>query len=251
MARKKSNKKTEPLNKEFRIERIKTNIPGFDKLTEGGFVKKSVNLLSGGPGTGKTLFALQFLYESAKNNERGLFITFEENLESLKGDAEVMGWNFSDMEKKGDVTFIAFKPIGNPNVKAELVSKIQSYGITRVVVDSISVFSAIFKGDYYRMRNELYLLVDIFRNLGCTVLLTAEIIGEAPLDVTSGGISLSRDGIVEFIADSVITLHNSGIGGEGDRAIRILKMRRTNHQKGPVPMVISRRGVKVFSAKAF
>ena len=80
------------------------------------------------------------------------------------------------------------------------------------------------------------------------VLLTAEINGEAPLDITSSdGSSLSRDGIVEFIADSVITVHNSGIGGEGDRAIRVLKMRRTNHTKGPGPMSISKKGVNIKS----
>lgn len=233
--------------KENKFQRVKTGIPGFDKLSEGGFVEGSINLLSGGPGTGKTIFSMQYLYNGAtKFNENGLFISFEENLNGLKLDASVFDWDFTELEKQGLCKFITFKPFNNPSLMDDLVKVIRKLNIKRVVIDSISVFSMAFRNDVFRTRKELYGLCNLLEELGVTTVLTSEITGEAPLDISSSG-GLSRDGLVEFIADSVITLHNSGIGGESDRAIRILKMRRTNHEKSPIPMSININGVSIKS----
>ena len=117
----------------------------------------------------------------------------------------------------------------------------------RVVIDSISVFGMALN-DLYRIRKQIYFLANMLQKLGATTILTSEIVGEAPLDISSSGRdgSFSRYGVEEFIADSVITLHNSGLGGSGDRAIRIVKMRRTNHTKGPIPFEIGNQGIKIF-----
>jgi len=230
------------------IDRIPSGIPGFDKLIDGGFVKGSINLISGGPGTGKTIFSMQFLYEGiTKFKENGLFISFEENLNGLKNDAAVFDWDFPELEKQGKCKFLTFKPLNNPSLTSDLVRIIKKNDIKRVVIDSVSVFSMAFRGDPFKLRKELYSLCDLLEELGCTTLLTGEIAGEAPLDVSTSGGMLSRDGLIEFIADSVITLHNSGIGGEADRAIRVLKMRRTKHEKSPIPMDIHMKGVNILS----
>jgi len=227
-------------------DRIKTNILGFDKHIQGGFVRESLNLVTGGPGTGKTILSLQFIHEGIKKEGvKGLFVSFEEDFENLLGDAAIFGWDFAKLQKEGKCFFLSSKPMEEPNLQLTLKNLIKKNKIERVVIDSISVFSTIFGDDDYRIRKEYYKLAKFLKKMGCTVLLTAEINGEAPLDITSGGGALSRDGIIEFIADSVITMHNSGIGGEGDRAIRILKMRRTNHSKGPIPMTINKKGMKV------
>tara|TARA_Y100000031_G_C8104775_1_gene330448 strand:- start:103 stop:843 length:741 start_codon:yes stop_codon:yes gene_type:complete len=227
------------------VERIKTNIPGFDKMMEGGLVKGSLNLLSGGTGTGKTILAMQFLYEGVKLGKTGLFISFEEEFDKLIGDAAVFGWDLEKMQKNRKCFFFTCKPMEEPDLQGKIAEIIKDNKIDRVVIDSISVFAMMFRDDPYRVRKEFYKLAEFLKKLGCTVLLTAEINGEAPLDITSGGGALSRDGIIEFIADSVITLHNSGIGGEGDRALRVLKMRRTNHTKGPIAMKIDKKGVSI------
>ena len=228
-----------------KVEREPTNIPGFDKMIDGGFVKNSLNLVSGGPGTGKTIFAMQFLLEGVKVGQKGLFISFEEECDNLMGDAMVFGWDFRKLEKQEKCFFFTCKPMEEPNLQMKISEIIKGNKITRVVIDSISVFAMMFKEDAYRIRKEFYKLADFLKKMGCTVLLTSEIAGEAPLDISAGGGSLSRDGIIEFIADSIITVHNSGIGGEGDRAIRVLKMRRTNHTKGPVPMNITKKGMQI------
>lgn len=225
-------------------KRIPTFIPGFDKLIEGGFVQGSVNLITGGAGTGKTIFALQFTYNQLQHGRNIMYISFEENLDGLLGDAESFGWDFASFIKKGKAVFSTFQPIGSPDVNDEFSKLVEKNDISIVVVDSISVMSLAFQENYYKMRKELYLLTDMLKRLGCTTLFTGEIPGEASLDISTGG-ALTRDGVSEFVADSVITLHNAGIGGEADRAIRVLKMRRTDHVKEPTPMKITAKGMVV------
>ena len=227
-------------------DRVPTGIPGFDKLVEGGFVKGSVNLISGGTGTGKTIFGMQYLHNGAlKFNEAGLLISFEENINSLKLDAEAMGMDFDELERERKCEIISFKPFNNPSMMSDLTGMIKKLNIKRIVIDSISVYTMSFNNDMFKIRKEIYNLCDLLESLGCTSLLTAEMVGEVSLDIQGSGGALSRDGIVEFVSDSVITVHNSGIGGEGDRAIRILKMRRTNHEKAPTPMRITKKGIEI------
>ncbi len=228
--------------------RVSSGIPGFDSLISGGFVPQSFNLITGGPGTGKTIFTLQFANQTIKAGHKVLFITFEENIDALMGDALELGWDFADHTQKGKCFFISLKPMSNPNYPEEFAKIIKKNDVKIVIIDSISVLSMVFQGNYYKMRRELYLLMDLLRSLQCTTLCTAEVEGEASLDITSNS-RLSRDGIVEFVADTVITMHNAGIGGEADRAIRVLKMRRTAHEKSPVPMKITNKGMVVLKDK--
>lgn len=228
--------------------RVPTKIPGFDKLVQGGFIKSSVNLITGGCGTGKTLFSLHFLVNQIHEGKRCLFVTFEESLQGLVDDAQEFGWDLEAYEKNKQCSFIAFEPVSSPTTLEHLTQLIKKRKIEIVVIDSISVMAMVFENNYYKMRKELYNLCNLLRSLNCTSLFTSEVAGDAPLDISGGG-KLSRDGVIEFIADSVITMHNSGIGGESDRAIRVLKMRRTEHIKGPQPLRITAKGIRVEKAQ--
>jgi len=224
-------------------DRIPSGITGFDALIQGGLVPKSVNLITGGPGTGKTIFALQMLYNQIKAGRNCLYVTFEESLEGLHDDGLAFGWDFAKFEKEKKCVFIAFEPMSSPSTFEHLTNLIRQGKISFIVIDGISVMTLAFESNYYKARKELYSLCNLFKSLECTSLFTAEISGEVSLEASGG--SLSRDGMIEFIADAVVTVHNSGIGGEGDRAIRVLKMRRTNHVKGPVPLSITGKGITV------
>lgn len=231
-----------------KIDRIPTGIPGFDRLIGGGFFRGSTNLLSGGTGSGKSIFSMQFLYNGAsKFNEPGLYICFEESIDSLKEDAKVFGWDLDKYEKNKKVTFLYLTPYTTTDLQSILAEEIPKSKAKRVVIDSISVF-AMALNDIYRIRKQIFFLVSTLQKMGATSILTSETVGEAPLDISGGARdgSFSRYGVEEFIADSVITVHNSGLGGAGDRAIRIVKMRRTDHTKGPVPFEIGNQGVKVY-----
>jgi len=212
-------------------ERTPSFIPGLDKLIGGGFVKRSVNLISGGAGTGKSVFCMQFLHAGAINGgENGLYVSFEENLDDLKEDASHFGFDFDQLEEQKRVKFIFLSPYALQNFKEELSTEVSIIDAKRVVIDSTSTFGMGLDSSY-EVRKELYALAKELKKLKCTTLLTSEVAGEAPIDSSSGG-GLSRFGVEEFVADSVITLHYGGLGGSNDRALRVVKMRRTNHTKG-------------------
>lgn len=233
--------------KEETIVRIPTYIPGFDRIIEGGFVRHSLNLLSGGAGTGKTVLSLQFLYNGiVRGNENALFVSFEENLNDLKEDAKAFGMDFDKFESEKKAKFVYLSPYNLQNFKEELSTEVSIIDARRVVIDSTSTFGMGLDSSY-EVRKELYALSRELKKLKCTAIITSEIIGEAPLDMSGGTGSLSRFGVEEFVADSVITLHYGGLGGSADRAVRVVKMRRTNHVKGPIPMVITDKGIEIHS----
>ena len=76
------------------MRRVPTGIHGLDEIIEGGFIEGSVILVSGGPGAGKSIFGLQFIYRGAVDGEPGIYITFEEDEESLKLIAKRLGKDF-------------------------------------------------------------------------------------------------------------------------------------------------------------
>jgi len=85
--------------KKIRGKRVSTGIHGLDSLTEGGFVDGSINLVSGGTGTGKTIFGLQFCYEGLKEGDNFVYMSFEDKKEELIEDAKNLGLDFKDVEK--------------------------------------------------------------------------------------------------------------------------------------------------------
>ena len=66
------------------MNRIKTGITGFDQLVEGGLPEGRSFLVSGGTGTGKTIFATQFLINGAKMGEPGVYLTLDERPELIR-----------------------------------------------------------------------------------------------------------------------------------------------------------------------
>jgi len=223
--------------------RVSTGIPGLDRLTEGGFIRGSVNLISGGAGTGKTIFAMQFLYEGVQKGEVGLFISMEEDISDLKEDAKAFGWDFDKYEAEGKVRFVYFYPYDLSDFQTQLISEITKTKAQRVVIDSTSVFGMALE-DEYEVRKQLYSFSSQLKRLKCTAIMTSEIVGEPSMN--SGG-AFSRFGVEEFVSDSVIALYYAGLGGESDRALRIIKMRRTNHKKGVIPFQIGPNGIEIFS----
>ena len=83
------------------LEKIPSGIEGFDDITSGGFPEGRTTLLIGGPGSGKTVLALQALVRGAAPHETpGIFVAFEENVERIRTNAESFGWNLAGRQKK-------------------------------------------------------------------------------------------------------------------------------------------------------
>ncbi len=222
--------------KKNEIERIKSGIPGLDKLIEGGFVKGSSILVTGSAGTGKTIICSQFIWEGLKNGENCMYITFEELPEEIKGDVRTFGWDFDKYEEEGKLNITYKDPFQATDITTRLQNEIMHAGISRVVIDSTSLLGLYYKNSH-DIRRELYKLINALKASGATSLLTAEIPNEDGI--------ISRFGVEEYVTDGVIRLHYTNIGTEKFGNIEVRKMRRTKVKKGLYPLEIGKNGAKV------
>jgi len=217
--------------------RVKSGIPGFDELCQGGFAKNSVNLVSGGPGCGKSIFCMQYLWNGVTDyDEPGIFVSTEETLNDLKEDAKKFGWDFEQLEKDKKFTFLYFNPYDMSGLKEGLEQMIKKIKAKRIVVDSISVYGMGLENDF-EVRKALYDLAGFLKSTECTSLLTSEVVEE------EGALRLSRFGVEEFLADSIILIRFESMGGEYSRSLLLRKMRRTKNDEDIHPLEISPKGL--------
>lgn len=232
------------------LERCQSGIPGFDPLCDGGLIRNSVNAVLGGPGAGKTIFLIQYLYNGAtKYNENGMYISFEVDVLDIYKDAIAFGWDLEKLEKQDKCKFIKISPDTDiAELKKELTRQISKYDIKRVCIDPITLFG-LTENNLGKIRETVFDLTSLMKRMNVTVLLASE---TASADTEELGLAGSdvKSQYVKFLSDAVIDLYSSGLGGLSDRAVRISKMRRTNHQRGPIPMEISKQGIKVLSQAA-
>lgn len=225
-------------------KRLSTGIAGFDKLIEGGFEEHSVNLVVGGSGSGKTIFSVQFLIDGLRRDEKVMYITFEEKKREFYGNMIKFGWDLDDYEKRGRFFFLEYSPEKVETMLEEGGGAIESivlkYGITRIVIDSITSFALLFEQELKR-REAALSLFNIIRNWKCTSLLTLE--DEKP--ETSDGVATS----IEFEADSIIVLYFLRRKTRRERFIEVLKMRGTRHSTEIRGFDISPKGIVVGNKK--
>ena len=87
--------------------RVKTGIQGLDELINGGFPEGRVIIVVGGPGTGKTVLASQFLYKGiADYNENGIFVSLDESKDHYSSEMQNFGWDFKKAEEEKKFVFI-------------------------------------------------------------------------------------------------------------------------------------------------
>lgn len=224
--------------------RVPTGIPGFDELCENGFIDDSLNLITGNAGAGKTTFLLQFLYNGAvKFGEKGLYISFELEPTNLYRAASMQGMNFVKLEEKGMCKIIKMSPDKSiKKMQNELMKIIIEQDIKRLCFDPINVLS-INLSQKINLRKQLYDFLSFLRSLDVCVLIAGENDGD-------GGNERDLSETIKFskyLVDAVVELYSFGIAGGTDRAIRISKMRMTNHVRGPVAFEINDSGLVIYS----
>ena len=221
------------------VERVFTGIQNFDALIQGGFEKDSTNLVVGGSGSGKTIFATHFLVEGMKRGERGLYVTFEEKKEQFYDNMKKFGWDLADYEKRGLFTFLEYSPHKVKTMLEEgggtIESVILKKKISRMVIDSITSFELLFEGELAKREAALELF-GMIRNWDCTSLLT--------LDENVEGKGLTS-GTMEFEADSIILLYFVRNKKERQRQIEVVKMRGTKHSSNLYNFEIGKSGIVV------
>jgi len=233
----------ETLIKKWSVERVATGIKGMDELIEGGFEKGSSVLLVGSSGTGKTLFALQFLYYGARlHGEPGIFISFEEERETLYRHSAAFGWDFEELERQGLFKILEYKPHHVEKLMAEgggtIKDEIKAMGAKRLVIDSITSYALLFKDEYQKRENILDFF-DMLAKWGCTSI----IISELPPKLAE-----IKEGSVGFLTDAIISLYYSKDSEKGVRvhSCEILKMRGTRHSNKMLALGFEQDGVVIY-----
>ena len=70
-----------------------TGIIGFDEISRGGLPEERLTVISGGPGSGKTLFGVQTLFNRAHlHDESGILVSFEEPVERIRQNVASFNW---------------------------------------------------------------------------------------------------------------------------------------------------------------
>ncbi|MBU2576280.1 MAG: hypothetical protein KKF50_01005 [Nanoarchaeota archaeon] len=229
------------------IDRCPTGIIGFDKICQGGFVRNSDNLIVGGPGSGKSTFLLQFLWNGvSKFNENGLYCSFEPDIIDTLDDAMAYGWDFTRMSSEGRIKFMRFAPQTSiEELKSELSRMISKNNIRRICFDPISVL-ALNSNDQGKMRQTIFELSSLMKRFNVTTVFADESLEEGIWASTEG--EWSKTDILRFLSDSVSVFYESPIAGTGDRAVRIAKMRRTKHERRAIGMTITDKGIEVITS---
>lgn len=225
-------------------EKISTGIQGLDIILKGGLRKNSSILITGAPGTGKTLIALQFIYYGAKKfNENGIFIATEESVKNLRSNARNFGMNFDELEKKGKI-FMYEKPLvtlrgGLGSIKG-LLDLIKKKKIKRVALDSIVFFEYLYpkyNGNAIEFRRQVLLFIEKLRATGVTFLTVSE---RKVTDLDR----LEYD-MMDFVFEGFIILSRVRKGSYFERIMTVAKIRGQEHSLDVYPISIDKSGLKV------
>ena len=231
----------------IKINRIKTHIPGFDELIEGGFPEGSINLLSGDAGTGKTIFSLQYLYNcTVINKENTIYFTFEEKKQSLITQAKQFGWDIEKLEnkKKGGLKIISigYEEISK-NTAGDLIEIIKNTKTKNIVIDSITTLAFLIpksqqncNSDENEIKKFVYLFLTKLKKINN---LTSIIISQKD--------SNNLDNLSKYVCDGVMEIKYESLGGDYSRTLVIKKMRQTKNNEDLHPLEICKEGIKIHS----
>jgi len=229
------------IKKTITRKRISTGIPGLNSLIQGGFKQGSINLIEGGPGSGKTIFATQFLYEGLKSKENVAYITFEVMKNKYYENMKMFGWDLEKYERKGNFVFLAYTPEQIKKILLEgggtIDTLVRQKKIKRIVIDSITSFALLYPSELAKKEAALTLF-NVINSWDCTALLTAQEEGARDEErIVSAAL--------DFEVDGIIILYYTKKRNVRERGVEILKMRGTKTPNKVFKMDIASKGIKV------
>ena len=233
--------------------KARTGIDGFDNVTRGGLPRGRATLIAGGPGSGKTNFALQFLVRGARDfKEPGIFVAFEETAPRLTANAAGFGWNLTVMQRRKRLSLIDAQPTPDliqsgtfdlSGMLASLGAQVAAMGARRIVFDSLNIVLALLP-DPAAQKQELYRLHEWLSASELTGIITLQADENETTATTP-----QPFGILQFMADCVVILNHSAVQGVSQRNLRVLKYRGSGFEEDEAPFLIGKSGIEVAVAR--
>lgn len=226
------------------VTKTLTGIQGFDEITDGGLPNARTTLVMGGPGSGKTVFALQTLVNGTRRKkEAGIFVAFEESTKQIIANAATFGWDLPALEKKKLFFLDArldpevvkageFDLIGMLNL---LEAKATEINATRIVFDGIDVLLGLLD-DHSAERREVYRIRDWLSRTGLTGIITQKV---------SGNDSDHRYTFLQFMVDCVVVLRHLVVDGSAYRTLRVMKYRGSGFAGDEFPITLAGLGMEL------
>lgn len=233
------------------LAKVASYIAGFDEILYGGLPEGRTTLIEGGPGSGKSVMGLEFLYRGALVGQPGIFVTFEERVDAIRLNAGTLGWDLEVLENAGKLAIIEARidpetvVSGDFNIKALLaIIEGQSKAIDakRIVFDALDVLMRLFDSSN-RERSEIYYLYEWLLDHKMTAILTVK--------ASEGKNIFERYEFLEFMADCVIRLIQRPGEWVSTRELQIIKYRGSDFGRNAYPFVIQPGGINVIPISEF
>ena len=227
------------------IDKAPTGIQGFDEITNGGLPRGRVSLLLGGPGAGKTVFALETLVNGARAGEPGVFVAFEESSKQIVANAATFGWDLPALEREHlffldarlSPTTVQAGSFDLSGMLAGLSERVRAMKAKRIVFDGIDVLLTLLD-ETVAERREMHRIYEWLQDEGLTGVITSK---AADTDRRSS----ERYAFLQFMCDCVTVFSHRLVDRVSLRTMRVMKYRGSPFSENEFPIVISSEGIKV------
>lgn len=227
------------------LPKLPTGIEGFDRLSEGGLPRHRTSLLIGGPGTGKTVFALQCLVNAARQHgTAGLFVAFEERPRQIISNGATFDWGLPGVAARKiffldahlSPTLVRSGDFDLVGLLAMLAAKQREIDAQWIVLDGIDVLLTLLQDPAAEMR-ELYRLRDWLADSGLTAIVTAK--------SQAGSVEAAGYGFLQFMVDCVARLGRRQEDRLSVQTLQITKYRGSGHAAAEFPLSFGPSGLSV------
>ena len=227
-----------------RLPKLATGIEGFDQLSRGGLPRHRTSLLIGGPGAGKTVFALQCLVNAARRQRsRGIFVAFEESPRQIIANAATFDWRLAKLAPKQiffldahlSPTLVKAGDFDLAGMLAMLAAKKDEIGAQWIVFDGIDVLLTLLQDPVAEMR-EIYRIRDWLAEHALTAIVTAK------LEDRTGVVHY---GFLQFMVDCVVRFERRQEDRVSAPSIQITKYRGSSYAAAEFPMSFGASGIEV------
>ncbi|QHS17044.1 RAD55 family ATPase [Halopenitus persicus] len=220
---------------------VSTGVDGLDSILGGGITAQSTVLVSGNPGTGKSIFGIQYLYTGAtEHGDRGVYVSFEENESDIREAAESIGFEeFGDLVDDGEIVILDKREMLRIEDFTETIDRlletVSEGEFDRLVLDSLSMFQLFFE-DEHEKRTSLLKFSDILKESGLTSLLINE----------QGAVFPDTEiGLENFLTDGNVYLIQTPTESGVNRYVWVAKMRKQDIDTDIFPLEIGTGGLTV------